>query len=260
MDQAIYGNYAAKACVYELLGGKVRDDIELTWVVGIKEDLKDAVKEAEYYVNMGYKVIKLKVGNSPEKDYQLVETIRNYFGDRIKIRLDANQGYDYPTSLKLFQELEKFNIESIEQPVKRWDIEGLRKFREKLKTPIMADEAVSNFHDVYNVVSNNAADIVNIKVGKVGGLLPAKKISNVIESAELRATAGSNLELGIGIAASIHFVASSKVLSYPHDLYIGIDLHENDIIKRGFNFVDGKVKCPELPGLGVEVDTEIFRS
>lgn len=274
MDEAIYGNYAAKACidialydamgktlkmpVYKLLGGKYRDDVELSWVVGIKKDLSQAVEEAEHYVSQGYKTIKLKVGSSPEKDYQLVEAIRKHFGNKIKIRLDANQGYDCVTAIQLFRKLEEFDLESIEQPVKRWDIEGMKKVRENLNTPIMADESISNFNEALQVITNNAADLINIKVGKVGGLWPAKKIAALAEAAGMKATAGSNLELGIGSAASIHFVASSKVLSYPNDLLLGIDLHQKDIIKGEIEVVDGKTKCPELPGLGVEIDSEIF--
>lgn len=274
MDEAIYGNYAAKACidmalydvmgktlnmpVYKLLGGKYRDDVELSWVVGIKKDLSAAIEEAEHYVSQGYKTIKLKVGNSPEKDYQLVKAIRDHFGDRIKIRLDANQGYDYVTAIQLFSKLEEFDLESIEQPVKRWDIEGMKKVKESLNTPIMADESISNFNEALQVINSNAADLINIKVGKVGGLWPAKKIATLAEAAGMQATAGSNLELGIGSAASIHFVASSKALSYPNDLLLGIDLHNKDVIRGIIEVVDGKAKCPEFPGLGVEVDSEIF--
>lgn len=275
MDESIYGNYAAKACidmalydamgktlqlpVYKLLGGKYRNEVDLSWVVGIKEDLSRAIEEAEHYVNLGYKTIKLKVGNSPEQDYQLVKAFRTYFGDKIKIRLDANQGYDYVTAIKLFKRLEEFCLESIEQPVKRWDIEGMKKVRESLDVPIMADESVSSFNEALSVVAHNAADIFNIKVGKVGGLWPAKKIATVVEAAGMHATAGSNLELGIGSAASIHFVASSRVLSYPNDLLLGIDLHQKDIVRTKFKVEDGKVSCPDLPGLGVEVDMDIFR-
>lgn len=270
MNEAIYGNYAAKACidialydamgkslnqpVYKLLGGKYRNEMELSWVVSIKTDLAQAISEAEYYVNQGIKTIKLKVGNTPEKDYELVEAIRNHFGKKINIRLDVNQGYDYVTAINLFKELEQFDLESIEQPVERWDIEGMKKVRESLNTPIMADESVSNFNEALQVITNNAADIINIKVGKVGGLWPAKKIATLAEAAGMKATAGSNLELGVGCAASMHFVASSKVMTYPNDLLIGVDLHENDIIKEDLKISNGKVRCPDLPGLGVETD------
>lgn len=274
MDSAIYGNYAAKSTVdialydamgkvlgvpvYKLLGGKYRTDVALSWVVGM-QNLEDAIEEAKEKLKMGYKVLKVKVGNTPEVDYKLVKTIRQAVGDNVPIRLDANQGYDYKTAVEVFSRIEEFGLESIEQPVRRWDIEGMKFIKHRLNTPIMADESVSSLHDVNSIIKERAADIVNIKVGKVGGLSMAKKITASLEAAGMTATAGSNLEVGIGSAASVHFVASSKIVNLPNDLLIGGPLHEYDIIKSGLDMIDGKVVCPEKPGLGIEVDESIFK-
>lgn len=274
MDSAIYGNYAAKSAidialydamgkslgipVYELIGGQYRKSVELSWVVGM-QDLDSSIEEARKNIELGYKVIKLKVGNSPETDYNLVKRIRDQLGCGVKIRLDANQGYDYKTAYEVFSKLEEFNLESIEQPVRRWDIEGMKFLKSRLKTPIMADESVSSLHDVNIIIKERAADIVNIKVGKVGGLYRSKQIANALEAAGMTATAGSNLEVGIGSAASVHFVASSKIVDLPNDLLLGGPLHEYDIIKDSLKVEKGEVLCPDLPGLGVEVDESIFK-
>ncbi len=274
LDKAIYGNYAAKSAidmalydlmgktlevpVYKLLGGKYRDQIQLSWVVGM-QDLEDSIEEAKERLAEGYKVIKIKVGISPDRDIELLSKVREKLGYDFPIRLDANQGYDYRTALTTFKKLEEFHLESIEQPVKRWDIKGLKMLRERLDTPIMADESISNFHDVVNVVNNDACDIVNIKVGKVGGLSRAKKIANYLEANGLHATAGSNLEVGLGAAASLHFVASTKNVDIPNDLYLGNILHKNDIIKTNYELLNGCLKVPENPGLGIEVNEDIFR-
>lgn len=274
MNFAIYGNYAAKSTidmalydaigktlgvpVYKLIGGQRRKEIELSWVVGM-QDLESSIEEAKEKIKLGYKVLKVKVGNTPEIDFQVVKQIREAVGDDVPIRLDANQGYDFKTALEVFRKIEEFKLESIEQPVERWDIEGMKYLREKLKTPIMADESVSSFHDVERIIREKAADIVNIKVGKVGGISIAKKIATSLEAAGLTATAGSNLEVGIGSAASVHFVASTKIVNLPNDLLLGGPLHEYDIINSGLDMVDGKVICPELPGLGIKVDETIFK-
>ena len=118
----------------------------------------------------------------------------------------------------------------------------------------MADETVSSFYDVDKVTRERAADVVNIKVGKVGGLHMAKKIAHALEAVGITAQAGSNLEVGIGSAASIHFVASTKNVNLPSDLFIGGYLHEYDLIEGGLIFNNGRVKCPDIPGLGIEVD------
>ena len=274
MESAIYGNYAAKSAidialydcmgkslgvpVYKLLGGKVRDKAPLSWVVGM-QDINGSIAEARQYRDMGYKVIKIKVGNDPQKDYAVVKGIREALGDQAVLRLDANQGYDYRTALDIFSRLEEFNLESIEQPVRRWDIAGMKYVRSRLKTPVMADESVSTLHDVHTIIHEQAADIVNLKVGKVGGLHISQKIAASLEIAGMTATAGSNLEVGIGSAASVHFVLSSPVLTLPHDMMIGGPLHEYDLIHSGLTVADGFVSCSDAPGLGIEVDDSIFK-
>lgn len=274
MNSAIYGNYAAKSTidialydimgkalgvpVYKILGGKYRSEIELSWVVGM-QDLEGSIEEAKEKLKKGYKALKVKVGNTPEIDYKLVESIRKAVGEGVPIRLDANQGYDYKTAVEAFRRIEEFGLESIEQPVRRWDIDGMKYVKDHIKTPIMADESVSSLHDVYRIIKERAADIVNIKVGKVGGLTIAKKIANALEIGGFTGTAGSNLEVGIGSAASIHFVASSKVINMPNDLLLGGPLHEYDLIKNQFQINDGKVICSDKPGLGIEVDESIFK-
>lgn len=274
MNSAIYGNYAAKSAIdmalydimgkitelpaYRLLGGLYREKAALSWVVGM-QDLDASIEEAREKLKEGYCVLKVKVGKSPEVDYRLVKRIRDELGDGFPLRLDANQGYNYSTALGIFRRLEEFGLESIEQPVKRWDIQGMRMLRERLKTPIMADESVSDFHSAGVVIREQACDSVNIKVGKVGGLTMAKKIAACLEAEGLLATAGSNLEVGIGSAASIHFVASTVNADIPNDMLLGGPLHQHDIIIEDFKVKDGYVEVPQKPGLGIEVDESIFK-
>jgi o-succinylbenzoate synthase len=273
MEGTIHGNGAAKAVidmalydimgkilnqpVYEMLGGKERDTIPLTWVVGMK-DLKGSVEEALEYIKLGYKTLKIKVGRTPEIDVELVKTIREAVGSDIALRLDANQGYDYSTALQVFSKIQKYDIESLEQPVRRWNYDGLKQLKERLQVPIMADESVSSLNDLSNILNNRAADLVNIKVGKVGGLLPSKKIAHTLETFDIHATSGSNLELSVGTAASVHFVASSPNLDLPHDLYIGSPLHTEEIAETSHIFKDGSLLVSDEPGLGVMIQENLF--
>ncbi len=274
MNFAIYGNYAAKSAidialydimgkilnvpVYKLLGGGMyRDKVALSWVIGM-QDLDSSIEEAREKLAEGYRVIKVKVGTSPEIDYNLLKRIREELGYDFPMRLDANQGYDYRTALTTFKRLEEFGLESIEQPVSRGDIQGMSMLRNRLETPIMADESVSDYHSVMNVIREKACDIVNIKVGKVGGLTIAKKIVSCLEAEGLTATAGSNLEVGIGSSASIHFVASSNIVNIPNDLLLGGPLHQYDLISNNFEVKDGYVTVPQTAGLGIEVDEGVF--
>ena len=266
MDRALHGNGAAKAAIdiafhdllgkilnlpaFQLLGGRVREEVPLSWVVGMQTP-EGGVEEAKYYLEKGFKTIKVKIGGDPEKDLYKIRLLREKLTEHFQFRVDANQGYRPDQAIKILRQMETFNLESIEQPVPAYDIEGMRHVAEALDTPVMADESVFSLQDAYKVISSRAADIINIKVGKVGGLLPAKKIAALAESANIPCTIGSNLELGIGTSASLHFGLSTPNMLYPCDLAIGPFLHQEEIIDPTFELVDGKIDLMEGPGLGI---------
>ena len=108
--------------------------------------------------------------------------------------------------LKVIKEMENNGeLESVEQPTIKTDYLGIKKIKNKVKTPIMLDETIFNPKEAMNAIRLDIADSMNIKVCKVGGLFEAKKIANMAEVAGMKCTVGSNLELGLGIAASLHF-------------------------------------------------------
>lgn len=273
MNECFYGNYAAKSTidiavhdcigklldtpVYNLLGGKSKEKVELSWVVGL-QNIENSVEEAKEKVKEGFKTIKLKVGRDNKKDYELVKNVRVALGNDINIRLDANQGYNYYDALEILKKLEELNIESIEQPLNRTNLERMNLLRKKINIPLMVDESISSFFDVQNLMIYKMADSFNIKVGKVGGLFISKKISNIVDAYGMSATVGSNIELGIGTIASAHFATSTKTINMASDLAIGPFLHKNDVIKTNLNIKNGFMECINKPGLGIEIDESIF--
>jgi o-succinylbenzoate synthase len=268
MDRTLHGNGAAKAAidiafhdllgkilnlpVFQILGGRVRKEVPLSWVVGMQSPEK-AIEEARYYLGRGIKTIKVKIGGDPQKDLHKIRQIREKLGDQFQLRVDANQGYRADQAIKILRQMEDFNLESIEQPVPAYDIDGMKRVAEALDTPVMADESVFSLQDAFRVISSRSADIINIKVGKVGGLLPAKKIAALAESANIPCTIGSNLELGIGTSASLHFGLSTPNILYPCDLAIGPFLHQKEIIDPIFELVEGRIEPMKGPGLGVSL-------
>lgn len=275
MDQAIAGNTSAKAAVdigihdaagkalkvpvYDLLGGKSREQVELAWSMGFK-DFDASVHEAKEYIKLGFKVMKVKVGKNIREDGKLVETLRDIFGPDVPLRMDANQGYSPVEAVGLLNRTAEFNPESFEQPVKKWNLEGMRYVRNHSHSvPIMADESISSLQDAHNVIQAGAADYYNIKVGKVGGLYRACQVAAMVEAAGFQAAAGSNLELGIGEAASVHFILSQPAVSLPSDALCGTGLHTENLVKNPMKMEGGVLSVPEVPGLGVEVDEENFR-
>ncbi|HHV79210.1 MAG TPA: dipeptide epimerase [Firmicutes bacterium] len=270
MDGAIAGNEAAKSAIdiavhdamgklldeplYRLLGGNTKAGrVALSWVVSIQGDA-EAIEEAKRYAAMGFRTIKLKIGKEPKRDVAIVEAVAKALGDGVAIRLDANQGYDVGTAVRVIREIEeKVPIESVEQPVPRWNLEGLKVIRSKVATPIMVDEAIFGPQDALKVITAGACDIVNIKIGKVGGIWPARKVAAIAGAAGVPCTVGSNLELSIGSAAALHFAAATAAVKFPSDLLIGPFLHEHDVTEKSLSewFSDGYGLVPEVPGLGV---------
>lgn len=274
MDKKIYGNTAAKSAVdiavydvlgkankvpvYELLGGYVREEVPLTYVVGIKNE-DSAYDEALKYIEKGFPGIKVKVGKDPERDIALVQTIQQAIRDSgkdINLRLDANQGYDPATAIQVIRRMEKNGkLESVEQPTKKSNYLGIKQIKEKVKTPIMIDETVFSPAEAMQALKLEITDRINIKVCKVGGLHKAQKIASMAEAAGVRCTVGSNLELGVGIAASLHFALSNSIVDLPCDFICGVYLHERDIVENSFDrrVKNGKLVRPDTPGLGISL-------
>ncbi|MFD1929182.1 mandelate racemase/muconate lactonizing enzyme family protein [Sporosarcina siberiensis] len=279
MNAVIHGHSAAKSAVdiaihdawgktlnqpvYELIGGKYRDEIPLAYVVGIKDD-QSAYDEAMQKIEEGFSVIKVKVGREPKRDVHLVQLIRKAISDskkEVKIRLDANQGYNVPDAIRVIRELETTGeLESVEQPVKKSDLKGLRDIRRAVDTPIMIDETVFGLEEALFAIQYECADIINLKICKVGGIHQSKKIAAIAEAAGITCAIGSNLELGIGIAASMHVAASTPVISRHNDFICGAYLHTHDLttVPAKDLVSDGKMKVVNGPGLGIEFNMDLI--
>jgi muconate cycloisomerase len=240
--------------VYTLLGGSYRDKVLVCQSVGVK-DVEQALDDAQLYVDQGFRGLKVKIGADPEHDLKLLREIRHAVGDDIDIRVDANQGYSTAVAVPTLARMERYNLSLVEQPVPLWDLDGMRRVRDALMTPIMACESVRTAQDVMAVVKHDAADIINIKLGRPGGYDGAMKMQAVAEAAGLPVTVGTMMELGIGTAAAAHLAAACKNLAYTSD-FTGPTLLKDDILTEPVHFEDSYVCVPQGPGLGVEIDEE----
>lgn len=160
--------------------------------------------------------------------------IREKLEEEVQIRIDANQVYRVDRVIPVFK------LESIEQFVSVYDVKGMRKITDSLNT-LMVDKSVFSLKDAFKAISDRASDIINIKVGKVGGLLPNKKNNALTESANIPWTIGSNLELRIEIITSLHFALSTPNIFYPCDLTISPFLNQEYIIDPSFELIDRRI-------------------
>jgi L-alanine-DL-glutamate epimerase-like enolase superfamily enzyme len=272
MNGSIYGNNYAKAAidsalydcagqalglpVYMLLGGRRRDQVLLSAGVGAR-DPATAVKTAEEALADGYRSLKVKVGFGRKRDIENLTAIRALAGPDIPIRIDANMGWSFVTAVQTIRRMEACDLQLVEQPLKRHDYNGMAALAAAVDVPIAADEMVWSPEDAQNLVRFKAAEMVNMKVMKLGGLCQAMRATHILDSADLHYWVGTMGETGIGVAANIHFSAAVKSLpvanegARPAPYFLGDDLIRTPFVTR-----DGCVGVDQVarPGLGIEVD------
>jgi muconate cycloisomerase len=258
IDMALYDiqGKILKLPVYKLLGGKCRKSVPLSRSVGIAE-INEMLKWAKSHIELGSTAIKLKTGQDPNHDVEVVKAMRKEFGSEIQIKIDANQGYKQPkTAISTIRHMEDYGLDLAEQPVYWWDLNGMAKISAAVDTPIIADESIWGIEDIQQVIEKKAADVFCIYISKAGGIAKNKKIAHIAESVAVPCILGGMGELGVGTAAALHFVASTPNICYPSDIYIPPTLAADDIIKETHQFDCDNAKIPEEPGLGISLDHE----
>ena len=247
-----FGKYYQQP-IYALLGGRFRDKVPLSWSLA-SGSLGQDLAEARQMMAKGINIFKAKAGaDKLDADIERIRAIRNELGGGISLRVDVNQGWDVPKATRAILELEKLELDFWEQPLPKWDIEGLRELRKRSRTPIMADESLNDMTSGLELIKNRAADIFSIKLTKMGGLLKALSFYDLIQAAGLGTYIGCMIETCIGTAAYLQFAAAVPCLGYGCELF-GPLLLTGDIGDQSIKYENGNVFIPEGPGLGVHVD------
>jgi o-succinylbenzoate synthase len=238
--------------IFKLLGG-YRDKIETSVTIGLNP-VDIMVEKAKSYVSQGFTCIKLKCGMDPDQDIEMVLAIRNEVGSNIKIRLDANEGYTLEKALRVIETLEKLgaDIEILEQPTPAKYLYALKEVTAQCSVPIMADETALTLRDSLKAVKMEIADMINIKLMKIGGITNAIKANIYAEIAEIPVMIGCMNESMGAMAAGVHFACAFKNVEYA-DLDSALDF-EQDIVKGGATYKDGYVIPSDKPGFCIEVD------
>ncbi len=270
MDKTIYGNSSIKSAfdialhdiaaqhagipLYKFLGGTKPKKLITDYTISLDTPEKmanDALKIKE----SGYRVIKVKLGEDKEIDVERVKAIRKAIGKKIQIRIDANQGWDVKTAIKVLSALKNYNIQFCEEPIPRWDFMNLSKVKNKSPVPIMADESCCDHHDAKRLIQLGACDMFNLKLGKSSGLLKAKKIVALAEKANLKMQVGGFMESKITMTANAHLALTSKNI-----LYCDFDtplMFAEDPVSGGIIYKDeGSIEVPRTIGLGAWIENE----
>ncbi|PHZ86605.1 dipeptide epimerase [Paremcibacter congregatus] len=254
-DMALY-DIAAKAAdmpLYQFLGGE-RRDIRTDLTIGWQDTVEETVARAQGVLDAGFDAIKLKVGRPGLTDVAHVAAVRALIGPDIALKIDSNQGWDYPTAVANITAMRGLDLQYSEQPLPVWDKEGLARLRDKVDLPICADESVFDHHDALKLVKLSAADYLNIKLGKAGGIHTGLKINAIAEAHGAKCMIGCFAESRLGLSAAAHLA-----MARPNIAFLDLDScyhFKGDPVQGGVRFdekVGGVLHLPDSPGHGADI-------
>lgn len=244
---------STKQPLYSYLGG-TKTSFETDITISINEP-DTMIKDSLNAISNGYNILKIKLGNNKQKDIDRVLAIHNAIPSHTKLRLDANQGWSVEESVEIMQTIEKYGIiaECIEQPIKADDIKGLLFIKERIMTPLLADEAVFSINDARIILEIGAADCLNIKLAKCGGISNAMKIADLAMEYNVKCMIGCMLEGPIGIATALHFASSKSNIISMIDLD-AVALLQSQPLKTTIEFNGKDMILSDKFGLGISGD------
>ena len=252
VDMALYDmrGQALGQPVYRQLGGlRRREGFRVTRAIGLLA-LEETVRMAEHWVECGFHTLKLKIGPDPDGDVERIRAVRRAVPPDVRLRIDANQGYDVPTAVRVLRALAEA-VEYCEQPIPAWDLAGLRQIRAATGVRIAVDESVHTLRDLLRVVDARAADALVIKLIKCGGLRAAEHLAAVATAVGMPVVVVSPFETHIGSAAGVHLALTLPPSPFAQELSIF------NVEPRGSRTgssipTDGdRILPPTAPGLGV---------
>lgn len=239
-----------------LFGGRVRDEVEYFYYLsrGKPSEVADDARQA---VELGYGTLYLKVGSDdPADDLARAEAAREGAGPDARLRVDANEAWSPGEAVRLIRQLERFDLELVEQPTSGRNLDELAYVRQRIATPLLTNEASWTRHDILAVLKRGAGDVVSVDNQMDGGLLNLKRAAGMCEAAGIPVLKHSLGELGIATYAGCHVIAATPNFLYANQAY-GAFLAD-DIIAGvdALPYRDGRLTVPDGPGIGVELDRD----
>lgn len=243
--------------VSELLGGRIRDQLSVLWVLASGDTDKDIAEARAMIAARRHNIFKLKIGRRPwRQDVAHVSAIKAALGSDISIRVDVNQAWNSADARRATAALGDAGIDLIEQPLPTHDRAGAARLRSMNCPAIMADEVLrGGLPSVRDVIGDQSGDVIALKIGQCGGLLGARDVAAYARVHGVGLYGGTMLESGLGTCASAHVFATLPELEWGTELFspllLTTELLENPLIYRDFGLI-----VPDGPGLGVRPSSD----
>lgn len=246
---------AAETNLHGHFGGD-RDRIPSGVSVGIFDTLDELLAQVQGYVDEGYARIKIKI--QPGWDIEPVRLVRELIGPDMGLQVDANTAYDR-TDIEHLCRLDEFDLLLCEQPLAEEDVLGHAMLAKVSSTPVCLDESIVSLQTAADAIELGATDIINIKPGRVGGYLEARRIHDLCVERGIPVWCGGMLETGIGRAANAA-LAALPGFTLPGDISAAARFYRRDIVTDPITVEDGEVAVPSAGGLGFDLDMEFLDS
>ncbi|WP_174616021.1 o-succinylbenzoate synthase [Virgibacillus ihumii] len=252
MEGAIWDLYAKrrKVPLAEALGGK-KEEIDVGISIGIQPTIDDLLNTVGKYVQEGFKRVKIKI--KPNWDYDVLAAVKKEFPD-VPVMADANSAYTLE-DINQLQRLDELGLMMIEQPLAHDDIVDHSKLQAVMQTPICLDESIHSLEDTKKAIQLESCRIINIKIGRVGGLSEAKRIHDYCRAHGIPVWCGGMLEAGVGRAHNIALTSLSQ-FALPGDTAGSSRYWKKDIITPEVTVENGRITIPNKPGIGYEIDKD----
>jgi O-succinylbenzoate synthase len=234
--------------------GAVRPAVDAGVSVGIHKTIPELLETVGDYLEQGYRRIKLKI--KPGWDVEPVRAVRERFG-KVPLQVDANTAYSLSDAAQLAL-LDPFDLLLIEQPLPEEQLLAHAALAKSVRTPICLDESITSVQAAADAIELGACRIINIKPGRVGGYLEARRIHDLCAERGVPVWMGGMLETGIGRAGNVAMAAMPN-FTLPGDTSASGRYYHRDITAP-FVLHDGRLDVPARPGLGVEIDVEFLDS
>ena len=235
--------------------GAVRDAVDSGVSVGIMSSVPELLDAVDGYLAQGYLRIKLKI--EPGWDIEPVQAVRERFGDDVLLQVDANTAYTLRDANHLAR-LDPFDLLLIEQPLPEHDIRGHAELAKRISTPVCLDESIESAADAAEAIALGACAIVNIKPGRVGGYLEARRIHDLCAAFDIPVWCGGMLETGIGRAANVALAALPN-FTLPGDTSASDRYYAEDVTAP-FVLEDGRLRVPTGPGIGLLPEMDVLEA